>query len=239
MPFWGIYSYFYSLSLRNLFPYRCLLENLNNTLDIKEGESILDAGCGPGLVIEKVLEENKGREISITGVDIDRTMIRHARRRCKDFPNVKLQVADLNRSLEFPDSTFDKVICSNTLYAVEEPHAVISEFHRVLKPGGAMIIVNPKPKAGENALIREHISALNRLTPFYRKIYQILISLLLIPVNLAVIAINKVIVEKARRGQYHFLTEKDLQRIIQEVGFTNIHTRSCYADQNWLVRAEK
>jgi ubiquinone/menaquinone biosynthesis C-methylase UbiE len=221
MPFWDLYSYFYSLSLGNLFPYRSLLDDLSNTLDIKQGQSVLDAGCGPGLVIGKILEENKGKIISITGLDINRTMIGHARRRCKNLPNVKLQVADLNRSLEFPDGTFDKVICSNTLYALEEPHAVISEFHRVLKPGGTLIIANPKPNAGQSALIREHI------------------SLLLIPVHLVVIAINKIIVDKGRRGQYHFLTEKDFLRTLQEVGFRNIHTTSCYAGQNWLVRAER
>jgi ubiquinone/menaquinone biosynthesis C-methylase UbiE len=239
MPFWDLYSYFYSLSLGNLFPYRSLLDDLSNTLDIKQGQSVLDAGCGPGLVIGKILEENKGKIISITGLDINRTMIGHARRRCKNLPNVKLQVADLNRSLEFPDGTFDKVICSNTLYALEEPHAVISEFHRVLKPGGTLIIANPKPNAGQSALIREHISAVNRLTPFHGKIHQILLSLLLIPVHLVVIAINKIIVDKGRRGQYHFLTEKDFLRTLQEVGFRNIHTTSCYAGQNWLVRAER
>jgi len=239
MPFWDIYSYFYSLSLGNLFPYRQLLEDLNNALGIKGGENILDAGCGPGLVIEKILEQNPRREISITGVDVNKTMIRHAHRKCRNFPNVKLQVADLNRNLEFSDATFDRVICSNTLYALEEPRAVISEFHRVLRPYGTLIIANPKPNAGENTLMKEHVSALNRLTPFYRKVYQILISLLLIPVNLVVMAMNKVIIEKARSRRYHFLTERDLERILQEVGFTNIQTRSCYADQNWLVRAKK
>jgi ubiquinone/menaquinone biosynthesis C-methylase UbiE len=239
MSFWDLYSYFYSLSLGNLFPYRSLLEDLYNKLDIKQGQSVLDAGCGPGLVIAKILEEDRGREISITGLDINRTMIRHARRKCRNFPNVKLQVADLNKSLEFPDSTFDKVICSNTLYALDEPQAVISEFHRVLKPGGALIIANPKPKAGENTLMKEHVSALNKLTPLHRKIHQILLSLLLIPVHLVVVTINRVIIDKGRKGQYHFLTEKDLQRVLREVGFTNIQTSPCYADQNWLGRAEK
>lgn len=239
MPFWEIYSYFYSLSLRNLLPYRSLLEDLNNMLHVEEGESILDAGCGPGLVIEKVLEENKGEKISITGIDINRRMIRHAHRRFNKLSNVKLQFGDLNRSLEFPDNSFDKVICSNTLYALEQPNTAISEFHRVLKPAGAVVIANPKPNAAEDALIREHISALNRLTPFHKKIYHILVSVLLTPVNLVVIAINKVIVGKGRRGRYHFLTEESLQRILQQVGFTNIQIGSCYADQNWLVRAQK
>jgi ubiquinone/menaquinone biosynthesis C-methylase UbiE len=239
MLFWEIYSYFYSLSLGNLFPYRRLLEDLNNALDIKGGESILDAGCGPGLVIEKVLEQNPVREVSITGVDVNKTMIRHAHRKCVGLPNVKFQVADLNRSLDFRDSTFDRVVCSNTLYALEEPRAAISEFHRVLKPAGALIIANPKPNAGQNTLIREHISALNRLTPLYRKVYQILISLLLVPVDLVVMAMNRFIIDKARRREYHFLTERDLARILQEIGFRNIQTRSCYAEQDWLVRAEK
>jgi ubiquinone/menaquinone biosynthesis C-methylase UbiE len=239
MPFWEIYSYFYSLSLGNSFPYRRLLEDLINTLQTKEGDRILDAGCGPGLLMGRIIEENKERRINITGLDFNKRMIKHAQRRCKDFPNVKLEVADLNRSLAFPDNSFDKVICSNTLYALEDPRKVISEFHRVLKRGGTAIIANPKPNAGENALIREHIRALNRLTPFGRRIYHIIVSILLIPVNLAVITINRVIVEKGRSGQYHFLAKEDLQNILQAVGFKNIDVSSCYADQDWLVRAEK
>jgi ubiquinone/menaquinone biosynthesis C-methylase UbiE len=239
MPFWEIYSYFYSLSLGNLLPYLSLLEDLNDTLHVKEGESILDAGCGPGLVIQKVLKENQGSKISITGIDIDSRMIGHARARCKELFNVKLQFADLNGRLEFLDNSFDKVICSNTLYVLERPNTAISEFHRVLKPGGAVIIANPKPNAGQKALIKEHISALNRMTPFHKKAYHILVSFLLTPVNIAAIAINKIIVEKGRRGRYHFLSEEDLQRILQEVGFTSIQIKSCYADQDWMVRAEK
>jgi len=238
MPFWEIYSYFYSLSLRNLFPYRRLLEDLSNTLDIKEGESILDAGCGPGLVIEKIIEENKGKRISITGLDFSKRMIKYAHRRCKNL-NVKLQVANLNENLEFSDSSFNKVVCSNTLYALENPRRVILEFHRVLKQDGAVIIANPKPNAGEKELIRQHITAINKLTPIYKRIYYILVSLLLIPVNLAVITINKAILEKGKSREYHFLDKEDLHEILSEVGFKSIDISSCYADQNWLVRAEK
>ncbi len=239
MPFWEIYSYFYSLFLRNSFPYRRLLEDLSNALDIKEGASILDAGCGPGLVIEKIIEENKGKGISVTGLDLSKGMIKHAHRRCKNFADVKLQIADLNKSLEFPDSSFDKVICSHTLYALENPQRVIFEFHRVLKQGGAVIIANPKPNAGEKELIKEHITAINKLTPIYKKIYHILISLLLMPVNLVIIMINKVIIEKGKNKEYHFLDKEDLQKILQEVGLKSIYISSCYADQDWLVRAEK
>ena len=217
----------------------CLLEDLSNKLDIKGRDNILDAGCGPGLVIEKVIEENKGKGISITGLDLSSRMLKHAHRRCKKFSNVQLQVADLNRNLEFPNSFFNKVICSNTLYALENPHRVIFEFYRILKPGGAVIIANPKPNAGEKEIIREHLTALKKLTPIYKKIYHILLFLLLIPVNLVVITINKVIIEKGKNKEYHFLCKEDLQKILQEAGFKSIYISSCYAEQDWLVRAEK
>lgn len=239
MSFWEIYSYFYSLSLRNWFPYRRLLEDLSNTLEIKERESILDVGCGPGLVIEKVVKENTGKGISVIGLDFSRGMIKHARKRCKRFSNVKLQVADLNKNLEFPDSSFDKTVCSNTLYALENPQGVISEFYRVLKPGAAVIIANPKPNAGVKELLREHLRTLKKLNPFYKKVYHIFIFVLLTPVNFIVIIINKIIIRKGKNRIYHFLDRESLQKILREVGFKNINISSCYADQNWLVRAEK
>jgi ubiquinone/menaquinone biosynthesis C-methylase UbiE len=238
MPSWEIYSYFYSLSLRNLFPYRDLLEDLNRALDVKEGETILDAGCGPGLVIEKIALANEGKRISITGLDLSKKMIRQAHRRCKNF-GVRLHVADLNKNLEFPASYFDKVVCSNTLYALESPRAAISEFHRVIKQGGALVIANPKPNANQKEIIRAHITATNKTTPVYRKIHYIATSILLIPANLVVMAINKAILEKGKNKQYHFLDRPELESILRKAGFKSVHTGSCYAGQNWLVTAGK
>jgi ubiquinone/menaquinone biosynthesis C-methylase UbiE len=239
MAFWETYSYFYSLSLRNWFPYRRLLDDLNNALEIREGESILDAGCGPGLVIEKLVRENKGKGISVVGLERSKEMIKHARKRCKNFPDVKLQIADLNKDLEFPDSSFDKVVCSNTLYAFENPQAVISEFYRVLKPGASIVIANPKPNAKIEGLIRAHLRTLKTLTPFYRRIHHMFIFVLLIPVNLIVVVINKTIIGRGRSGEYYFLDKEDLQRILQKVSFKKINVSPCYADQNWLVKAKK
>ena len=238
MPLWEIYSYFYGLSLTNLFPYRRLLEDLNGALHLKEGESVLDAGCGPGLLIERVLQANSGKSISVTGVDLSRRMIERARRTCKS-PNVRLQVADLNKGLEFPDGSFDKVVCSNTLYALENPRSTVAEFRRVLRPEGMVTISNPKPNAGEKELVKAHIAEINRLTPARRRARYIATTIVLIPVHLAVIAINIVISRKGRSSNYHFLDKDELERILRETGFKNIRISSCYAGQNWLVTADK
>jgi ubiquinone/menaquinone biosynthesis C-methylase UbiE len=238
MSSWELYSYFYSLSLRNLFPYQQLLEDLNDALQIREGESILDAGCGPGLVIERIVQANKEKRISVTGLDLSKRMVNRARGRCKNF-NIGFLAADLNRPLGFPDSSFDKVVCSNTLYALEDPRRVLVEFHRILKQGSALVIANPKPNANERQLVRAHISAINRLTPIHRKTYHIVTSILLIPIHVTVIAINRAIVQRGRSREYHFWNKEELYRVLQEAGFRGIHIDSCYANQDWLVTAEK
>ena len=239
MPIWEIYSCFYGLSLSRLLPYRQLLEELNSALDIRDGHSVLDAGCGPGLVMEKIITENKSRGISITGVDFSRAMLRRARKRCRGEAAIKLQVADLNKELEFKDDTFDRVICSNTLYALQSPGRTISELRRVLKPGGLLVAANPKPEAGQRQLMNEHVAALKKLTPLHKRVHGFVVTLLLIPVNLIVMAINRAITEKGKGKGYHFLDAEDLRNVFQEAGFASVEINSCYADQDWLVKVTK
>jgi ubiquinone/menaquinone biosynthesis C-methylase UbiE len=238
MPSWELYSYFYGLSLRNLFPYRELLEDVNKAVDAKDGDSVLDAGCGPGLIIERIVRANQGTNVSVTGLDLSKRMINRARSRCRNF-NVRFLVADLNKPLDFPGFSFDKVVCSNTLYALKDPHRVIAEFHRVLKQGGVLIITNPRPNADQRQLIRAHIAAINRLAPIHTKIYHIVTSISLIPVHLAVIAINRAIVQRGRSSEYHFWERDEFEEALRESGFQTVLIDSCYADQDWLIKAKK
>jgi len=239
MSFWGVYSCFYDLSLGNLFPYRQLLDDLNAALAVGDGESLLDAGCGSGAVIDKVVRANRDRKISVTGVDSSRGMIRRARRRCRGLPDVRFVAGDLNTDLEFADDSFDKVVCSNVLYALASPEDVLSGFYRVLRPGGTLVIANPRPGAGEKELVREHMRILRGLVPFHRRVHHMLISILLLPVNLIVAIINRIILARAESREYHFLDDDRLSEILGRAGFTAIEIRSCYADQDWLVTARK
>jgi len=44
------------------------------------------------------------------------------------------------RKLEFPDASFDVVVCALGLMYVPEPVAALSEMRRILRPGGRMIV---------------------------------------------------------------------------------------------------
>lgn len=57
------------------------------------------------------------------------------------FPNVDL-VADI-ATVPFRDSSVDAVILDTVLEHVPEPHRVISEIHRILRPGGVLVCITP------------------------------------------------------------------------------------------------
>lgn len=60
-------------------------------------------------------------------------------------------------SLPFPDESHDIIVCSHVLEHVRDDHAALSEFHRVLRPGGRAILQVPlaldRPETDEDPLV--------------------------------------------------------------------------------------
>ena len=52
---------------------------------------------------------------------------------------VKMDITDI----DYPDSTFDTIICNHVLEHIIDDHKAMSELHRVLKPGGWAILQVP------------------------------------------------------------------------------------------------
>ncbi len=52
-------------------------------------------------------------------------------------------VADLTRGDELPSNAFDCIICTQTLPFIYEVHAAVKTLHRILKPGGVMLVTLP------------------------------------------------------------------------------------------------
>ena len=59
------------------------------------------------------------------------------------FPEIPFVLADLDEPLPFADESFDVAVFSEGLGYVENTNAVLRELHRVLKPGGAVVITMP------------------------------------------------------------------------------------------------
>jgi len=89
---------------------------------------LLDVCCGPGYGAGQAA----ARGLNAVGIDIAPGMVAEAQRR---FPAVEFRVGDAEE-LEFPDSSFDAVICPFGLLHLPEPDKAIGEAFRVLRSGG-------------------------------------------------------------------------------------------------------
>ncbi len=236
---WEIYSLFYNLALSIFLPYQSMMEDLIDSLDIRKEDKILDAGCGPAFLIRKMAEKHRGEKLRIIGVDFSQRMISYAQKRCADIPGISFKLVDLNDDLDFPENYFEKIGCSNTLYALNNPQRTIEQFYRILSHRGYLVISNPKLSFDLGKLTREHIETLAGLRPVRRKVYHLFVLFRTLPMYFAIITISKVIVERAEKGEYHFLDKEELEEIYEKVGFKNIRISSTYADQDWLIRGEK
>ena len=89
---------------------------------------LLDIGTGPGTLIGPALE----RGAHVDAIDLAPEMVAAARSR---HPNVDIAVGDAT-TLPFADDSHDAVTLGFCLHHAADPRAVLSQAHRVLRPGG-------------------------------------------------------------------------------------------------------
>lgn len=108
---------------------------LYHKIGVKDADSILDVGCGTGMVTRDIAHLTKGR---VMGLDGSEDMIKVAKKILKDHKNVELKVGDAE-SLCFDDDCFDIVVCNLLLMWADDPQKVVCEMARVCKHKGVVL----------------------------------------------------------------------------------------------------
>jgi len=110
---------------------------------LRPGMQLLDVASGTGLMIKAALELGVDPAM-VTGVDPSRGMLAQNRRR---HPVTLLE--GKGEALPCAEAAFDFVCLGYALRHTEDLHRLFGEFHRVLRPGGRVLILEiTRPTSG-------------------------------------------------------------------------------------------
>ena len=171
-------------------------ELILDLLKPKQGEVILDAGCGTGIFTLDILSIGS----QVIGLDISLPMLIHARKKLKEYPFQTVLSDMLN--LPFRKNSFDKVVSVTTLEFIENAKGAVGELFRVTQKGGCVVV------ATLNSLspwaLRRKAEAKERHTIFERAIFRS-------PDELSSLASVEGVVKTA----IHFQKEDDPEKAIE------------------------
>jgi SAM-dependent methyltransferase len=114
--------------LHSRYPYNQVLA----LVDERQPGDALDVGAGTGALAAELLRRNW--RLWACDIAPEQMLV----------PEVQVLKSNLNCDpLPFADESFDLVTCSEVIEHVENPHALVREFRRVLRPGGRAILTTP------------------------------------------------------------------------------------------------
>jgi ubiquinone/menaquinone biosynthesis C-methylase UbiE len=126
----SIYDQMEGMGERRYAPWRAMLWSQ------VRGPKVLEVGVGTG---KNIPYYPPGLEI--TAIDLTPGMLERARKRAAALnQSVDLLLGDI-QALEFPDASFDTAVATFVFCSVPNPLLGLSEFKRVVKPGGQVLLL--------------------------------------------------------------------------------------------------
>ena len=109
------------------------VEPLLDAANVSSGTRLLDVATGPGVVASRGATRGAA---TVVGIDIAPRMIANA---ITQYPHIDFRVCDAE-NLEFEHASFDAAVCNFGIGHFPRPERAISEFARVVSPGGTVAL---------------------------------------------------------------------------------------------------
>jgi 2-polyprenyl-3-methyl-5-hydroxy-6-metoxy-1,4-benzoquinol methylase len=97
------------------------------------GARVLDVGCGRGVILGALAD----RGFQVHGVEISAEAARGA------DPRAEIRIATHLRDAGYKPGSFDEVVIWHVLEHLHDPRGCLEEVHRVLRPGGRLVVAVP------------------------------------------------------------------------------------------------
>jgi SAM-dependent methyltransferase len=104
-------------------------------IEFPRNARVLEVGCGTGPICRVLSAIDNVKEV--IGVDPSEHLLNKARQLSENVQGISYYEDD-GKNLTFEDASFDAVILHTILTHIPEPGGILSEAHRVLKPGGSL-----------------------------------------------------------------------------------------------------
>jgi SAM-dependent methyltransferase len=119
--------------------HEAVFDQVLDAADPLEGARCLEVGCGGGRLLERVLCAGV---VGAAGLDHSPDMLALSRERNREAVErgaLELKLGDAAK-LPWPDDAFTVALSANTFFFFERPELVLADLHRVLSPGGRLVI---------------------------------------------------------------------------------------------------
>lgn len=122
--------------------HQAVTQHVFSLLPIRSGARILDIGCGTGSDA-RLLARLVAPDGQVVGIDPSDVMVAQAQLRVQDSALPVVFEHGDGSQLRFTSASFDGCYAIRTFQHVADPHAVLTEMIRVLRPGGRLAIADP------------------------------------------------------------------------------------------------
>jgi ubiquinone/menaquinone biosynthesis C-methylase UbiE len=141
---WDVYAASYDRLLPELPFYQDVVARHCQAMSAPQIGSVLDMGAGTGSVTLPLLKKGK----QVTAVDVASAMLQRLASKLGQDVDAAGRLQVLEDSAEhlpqLADESFDGVTSLLALYDMQDPFAALAEARRLLKPGGTIIVTDPK-----------------------------------------------------------------------------------------------
>jgi ubiquinone/menaquinone biosynthesis C-methylase UbiE len=194
-------------------------------LDAAEAEAVLELGRAARFLLGCTLAEDLQPGVALAGSARDLR-----------FEHLRFGDSTARLQLDLPDGAFHRIGCSLVLPYLYDPLAALREMHRLLRPGGALVVSSILPNFDPSKLYTEGVDILAKQAEAGDALAGRKMEALRHYGNMV-----SRLIELEEDGRFRFLDRAALTALVSEAGFARVHAFHAFGSPPTaiLVRAEK